>query len=111
MKLKETWVEVPAGVGTSRWYTVRPGYYEVSSFGRIRNKKTKQLLGGWQKMMTVKGIRKCDRFNMLKAHLIYGAFHHCNTWGEKIYHIDGNECNNAIWNLTTYEDLKRMKLA
>ena len=110
MKLKETWVEVPAGVGTSRFYTVRPGYYEVSSFGRVRNKKTKQLLGCWRQMMTVKGVRKCDRFNMLKAHLIYGAFHHCNTWGVKIYHIDGDMHNNKISNLATTDDLKEMGL-
>lgn len=112
MKLKEIWVEVPAGVGTSKWWTVKPGYYEVSSFGRIRNKKTKRILGeGYRsKLVTIKGSRY-GRFNMLKSHLVYGGFKHTATFGEKIYHLDGDEHNNAIWNLATYADLKKMRLA
>ena len=112
MKLKETWVEVPVGVGTSGWWTVKPRYYEVSSFGRIRNRLTKKILGegNLRKLVTVKRSRY-GRFNILKSHLIYGAFNNTTTHGEKIYHLDGDEHNNAIWNLATYSDLKRMRLA
>ena len=111
MKLKENWVEVPAGVGTSKRWTVKPGYYEVSSFGRIRNKKTKKLLGegNYRTLITVKGD-PYERLNILKSHLVYGSFKHCSTFGEKIYHLDGDEHNNAIWNLATYADLKEMRL-
>ena len=112
MELKETWVEVPEGVGTSYGWTVKPGFYEVSSFGRVRAKETKKLLGSpYNELITVRDTCPHCRFNMRVSHLIYGAFHHCKTYGLKIYHIDGNEYNNAIWNLATYDDLKGMGLA
>lgn len=86
-----------------RWKPIK-GYeenYEVSDFGNIRNKKTKQILigdknnAGYRRVILYTPVKK--RFFV---HRIV-AYHFCKGYSEELIvnHKDGNKLNNNATNL------------
>ena len=84
------------------WQTI-PDYptYEVSSNGRVRNKKTDKIL----KPSDVKGYRRVVLCDELGHHpktvhrLVADTFYDGDHSGLEVNHIDGNKSNNFIANL------------
>ena len=122
MELKETWKPIPSHCGTGRWWTIA-NFYEASSLGRIRNKKTGNILhptvcGG--NRLTGEEVHhgvsvycshwKSSRFHVRVSHLVWAAFTGEPVENVRIYHIDGNPFNNAFYNLATTKHLKKLGL-
>ena len=76
--------------------------YDISSYGRIRNSKTKVILKPY---ITKNGYQQVKLFNESKHHpryihrLVAEAFFDGHHEGLEINHIDGNKENNFIGNL------------
>lgn len=122
MEMKETWKPIPKGTGTSKWWYITD-YYEASSLGRIRNKKTGNILHPTVKagncrtgehehldLMIDCARWKGQRFCVRVSHLVWAAFTGQPVDNVRIYHLDGNPFNNAYYNLATYGKLKELGL-
>ena len=96
------------------------GRYEISSWGRIRNAKTKAPLATYSnnrgqgylktKIQDVDGVRRALYIHQLVAWYYIGEA----PEGTELDHIDGNAKNNSWTNLryiTHAENQKRMGLA
>ena len=83
-----------------RWVTTRnDDDYEVSNFGKVRNKKTGKLLkplmnkpNGWYRV-ALNGKKKYVH------RLVLESFYNCDLKGVYIHHQDGDKTNNSIINL------------
>ena len=119
MEMKETWRPIPAGTGTSKMWRIK-NHYEASSLGRIRNTKTGNIISatfhgghywkGEKAYETVCIDGGWGRINVRVSHLVWAAFTGEPVEGVRIYHIDGNPCNNAFYNLATNKHLKKLGL-
>lgn len=73
--------------------------YEVSSLGRVRNKKTGRCLEP-QMNREYGYLRVALNGQRYYVHrLVAAAFLDCDITGLDINHVDGNKLNNAIWNI------------
>jgi len=94
------------------------GKYEISSWGRIRNKTTKAPLATYDsqkgngylktKIIDVDGVRRMVYIHTLVALYFLDAQ---NTEGLEVNHIDGNSLNNSYTNLewvTHQENMQEM---
>ena len=122
MKTKEIWKDVPVGTQTGPWWEVA-NYYEASSLGRIRNKKTGNILWptfsrgncltGEQPHLWVNvdcPRWKRQRIHVRVSHLVWAAFTGQPVSNVRIYHLDGDISNNAFYNLADYNHLKHLGL-
>lgn len=77
------------------------GYYQVSSYGRVRNVKTKQILTGDTNNA---GYRRVTLYSPVKKRFFVHrlvALHFCEGYSENLIvnHKDGNKLNNNADNL------------
>ena len=78
--------------------------YEVSNFGRIRNKKTGKIISTYKKGNKLrwtmhKRLNGYDTtLQFLVDHTVYEAFIG-PCYGSHIKHKDGDLMNNCVWNL------------
>lgn len=78
------------------------GLYEVSNYGRFKNKKFNKILNG---TITKKGylmvsLKKDDMAYIKRSHrLVYYSFYPNDCNKKQINHIDRNKINNALSNL------------
>ncbi len=77
------------------------GYYEVSSEGRVRNIKTKQILKGDTNSI---GYRRVTLYSPVKKRFFIHrlvALHFCDGYSDELVvnHKDGNKLNNCAENL------------
>lgn len=104
---KEIWVPIKfENIASSTWVDYAGKNYEVSNFGRIRNKKTGNMLtvsrigdgdAGFISHYTFD--KGCDAVLTFRvSHLVWGSFIG-NCYDKKIYHRDGNNWNNRLDNL------------
>ena len=75
--------------------------YEISNFGNVRNKKTKQILTG---DVNNAGYRRVTLYVPIKKRFFIHrlvAYHFCEGFNEEfvVNHKDGNKLNNHINNL------------
>ena len=122
MKHKEIWKSIPTSTCTGPYWHIAD-YYEASSLGRIRNKKTGNILmptlcGG----NTLTGEQphlalnincprwKGQRIHVRVSHLVWAAFTGESVDNVRIYYLDGDCWNNAFYNLATYNRLKELGL-
>lgn len=105
---KEIWVPVKfENFCASYWLPYAGVNYEVSNLGRIRNKKTGNIIAvsdigydhaaGFISHRQLKnGYNQSLTFRV--SHVVYGSFVG-KCYDKKIYHRDGNTWNNALFNL------------
>lgn len=96
-----------------------PGKYEISSWGRIRNKDTKEPLATYDsqkgngylktKIRDTEGVRRMVYIHTLVALCFLEA---PKAEGLEVNHIDGNSLNNSFSNLewiTHAENMREMR--
>jgi hypothetical protein len=106
---KEIWVPVNfKNCCSERWLPYVGVNYEVSNLGRIRNKKTGNIIAvsyyGYDhaavfishKQLEKNGYNQSLIFRV--SHVVYGSFIG-KCYGKKVYHRDGNTWNNELSNL------------
>lgn len=90
------------------------GFYEVSNFGLVRNKRSKKIIIGDVNNCGYHRICFCDKKNNRKERvfvhrLVYKTFYHLNEFkddGMVINHIDGDKSNNNLNNLEAITQLE-----
>lgn len=96
LKLLEVWKDVKIDIKTNQ---ISP-YYQVSTFGEIRNKKTLKVLKQRTKKDGYKDIWLHKEKNSFQIHrLVFNTFKTTYYQEYNVHHIDGDKGNNMVDNL------------
>ena len=85
-----------------KWKDTKYPNYEVSNFGRVRNKETKKILRKTYNIVVINGIFR----NV--AVMVLEAFKNVSMKNRKIYYKDEDESNCVLSNLS-YKPFKKKK--